>query len=76
MQEAAALSCVSWAECSFALRRREAILEARRSAGEEDMDGGVEDGEWGRVFWLATGLLTAAGMGSLGRVSGRMENIL
>lgn len=61
----------------MALRRRAAILEARRSAAEEDMEGGVEEErELGRLSRIGTGLLTAAGMVSLGRLSGRMENIL
>lgn len=77
MLEAAVLSCVSWAECSLALRRRAAILEARRSAAEEDMVGGVEEEqELDGLPRMGTGLLTAAGIASLGRLSGRMENIL
>lgn len=51
------LSWVSWAECSLALRRRAAMLEALRSAEEEE-DGDELDGS-GRTGPAWEGFSTA-----------------
>lgn len=51
------LSWVSWAECSLALRRSAAMLEALRSAEEEE-DGDEEDGS-GRTGPAWEGFSTA-----------------
>lgn len=47
-------SWVNWAECSFALRRKAAMLDALRSAAVEDEE---EEGS-GRVVGGCTGLST------------------